>query len=93
MFPALLTDRLAAQHAAACLSTNSVHMLEAILGSQQNGFCLGVILSSSELKLGLVAIFFSSSFFFFFPPFLFFFFLPSSQLSSIIVANLQDCSF
>lgn len=62
MFPALLTDRLAAQHAAACLSTNSVHMLEAILGSQQNGFCLGVILSSSELKLGLVAIFFSSSF-------------------------------
>lgn len=73
MFPALLTDRLAAQHAAACLSTNSVHMLEAILGSQQNGFCLGVILSSSELKLGLVAIFFSSSsppplsFSFFFP--------------------------
>lgn len=91
MFPALLTDRLAAQHAAACLSTNSVHMLEAILGSQQNGFCLGVILSSSELKLGLVAIFFSSSFPP--PPFPFLFFFPSSQLSSIIVANLQDCSF
>lgn len=91
MFPALLTDRLAARHAAACLSTNSVHMLEAILGSQQNGFCLGVILSSSELKLGLVAIFFSSSSPP--PPFPFLFFFPSSQLSSIIVANLQDCSF
>lgn len=83
MFPALLTDRLAAQHAAACLSTNSVHMLEAILGSQQNGFCLGVILSSSELKLGLVAIFFSSSF----PPpppFLFFFFSPPPSFPALL---------
>lgn len=82
MFPALLTDRLAAQHAAACLSTNSVHMLEAILGSQQNGFCLGVILSSSELKLGLVAIFFSSSSPP--PPFLFFFFSPPPSFPALL---------
>lgn len=81
MFTVLLTDTLAALPTVACLSTKSVYILEGVLRSQQNGFCLGFILSSPEPKLGLVAIFPLLS-------------LPSSSLSCfhLLLAFQHYCS-
>lgn len=83
-----VTDTLAVLYAAACLSADSVCTLEGVSGSQQNGFCLGFILSSSEPKLDLVAGFPLLSL-----PSPSFSFFPYSCLSSLIAVNLQDCSF
>lgn len=81
MFPVLLTGVLAAQHAAACLSTNWFYTIEGVLETQQNFLPLfQAFLPRTKVEFSCYLFF---SFWFFFP----------SLSSQEIVAMLQDCSF